>query len=210
MSDAPVFKAPRQAPIDGLRMLIGLAFLLCLLTVPLAGGTVGRLALVRPRARGLLVAGLGLQIVIVSIAPEGAQDVHAAVHLASYGLVAGFVAANLRVPYLWLIALGGLLNLAAIVANGGVMPADPAALAAAGVATDPHAFSNSTAVAEPVLLVLGDILWVPASWPVSNVFSIGDVVIVVGALLALHTIAASRLALPRFAAPRRAVSPRPA
>ena len=45
MSDAPVFKAPRQAPIDGLRMLIGLAFLLCLLTVPLAGGTVGRLAL---------------------------------------------------------------------------------------------------------------------------------------------------------------------
>src|SRR5215207_2088564 len=98
MSDAPVFKAPRQAPIDGLRMLIGLAFLLCLLTVPLAGGTVGRLALVRPRARGLLVAGLGLQIVIVSIAPEGAQDVHAAVHLASYGLVAGFVAANLRVP----------------------------------------------------------------------------------------------------------------
>ena len=99
------------------------------------------------------------------------------------------------------MALGGMLNLAAIAANDGVMPADPSALAAAGIATDPQSFSNSTAVAEPALLLLGDILWVPEAWPVSNVFSIGDIVIVVGAFLALHTIAGSRLAVRRFAAP---------
>jgi Family of unknown function (DUF5317) len=182
-------------------MLIGLAFLLCLLTVPLAGGRIGLLALVRARAYWLLAAGLGLHVIIMAIAPDGLHGLHAAIHLASYALVAGFVAANVRVPYLWLIALGGMLNLAAIAANDGVMPADPDALAAAGIATDPGAFSNSTAVAEPALLLLGDIFWVPASWPVSNVFSIGDVVIVVGAFLALHTIAGSRLAVRRFAAP---------
>jgi hypothetical protein len=190
-------------------MLIGLTFLFCLLTVPLAGGRIGRLALVRARARWLVAAGLGLQVVIISIAPEGAQGLHAATHLASYALVAGFVAANLSVPYLWLIALGGMLNLAAITANDGVMPADPDALAAAGIATDPHSFSNSTTVAEPALRLLGDVLWVPASWPVSNVFSIGDVVIVVGAFLAVHTIAGSRLAVARFAVPGRPRSPQP-
>jgi hypothetical protein len=42
---------------------------------------------------------------------------------------------------------------------------------------------------------------VPSSWPVSNVFSIGDVVLVVAALLALHCLCGSRLALPRSAAP---------
>ena len=188
-------------------MLSGVVFLFCLITVPLAGGRFGRLALVRARALWLLALGLGLQVVIISIVPGGATWLHSAVHLASYAFVAAFVVLNLGVPYLWLIALGGMLNLAAIAANDGVMPADPTALAAAGVATDPNTFSNSTAVAEPTLLVLGDIFWVPASWPVSNVFSIGDVVIVIGAFLALHTIAGSRLALRRFAAPARARSP---
>ena len=190
-------------------MLIGLAFLFCLFTVPLAGGRISRLALMQPRARWLLATGLGLQILIISIVPDGAYGLHAPIHVVSYALVAGFVALNLGVPYLWLIALGGMLNLAAIAANDGVMPADPGALAAAGIATDPGSFSNSAAVAEPALLLLGDVLWVPESWPVSNVFSIGDVVIVLGAFLAVHTIAASRLALPRFATPvRRPPSPR--
>jgi Family of unknown function (DUF5317) len=189
-------------------MLIGLAFLLCLLTVPLAGGNVAALANVRMRARWLLAAGLGLQVLIISVVPGGDDRLHAAAHVASYALVAGFVAANWAVPYLWLIALGGALNAVAIAFNGGVMPADPGALAAAGLPADPETFSNSTAVADPVLLFLGDVMWIPASWPVSNVFSIGDVLIVVGAFLALHTIAGSRLAVRRLAVPRGARSPR--
>jgi hypothetical protein len=84
-------------------MLIGLALLLCLATVPLARGRLGALADVRFRA--------------------------------------------------------------SITANGGVMPADAEALAAAGV------------------------------------LQRGDVVLVVAALLALHCLCASRLALVRFAVP---------
>jgi hypothetical protein len=62
-------------------------------------------------------------------------------------------------------------------------------------------FANSTAVAHPHLSFLGDVFAVPASWPVSNVFSVGDVILVAAALLALHCLCGSRLALVRFAAP---------
>jgi hypothetical protein len=51
------------------------------------------------------------------------------------------------------------------------------------------------------LSFLGDVFAVPASWPVSNVFSVGDVILVVAALLALHCLCGSRLVLVRFAAP---------
>jgi hypothetical protein len=101
----------------------------------------------------------------------------------------------------WLVAVGGALNFVAIAANGGVMPADPHALAAAGLPLDPGEFTNSGAVAHPHVQFLGDVFWVPSSFPVTNVFSVGDVLILVGALLALHCICASRLALRRFAVP---------
>ena len=154
------------------------------------------------------MAGLAVQILIISVAPGGSADLHAAAHVLSYVAVACFVAANRDVPYVWLIALGGALNFAAIAANGGVMPADPHALAAAGLDPTTGAFANSAAVEHARLQLLGDIAWVPAAWPASNVFSIGDVAIVVGAWLSLHTVCGSRLALPRFGVLSR--RPRPA
>ena len=79
-----------------------------------------------------------------------------------------------------LTALGAVLNLLAITANGGVMPASPAALAAAGLPADEPGFQSSTAVDDPRLAFLGDVFAIPASWPLSNVFSVGDVLIGVG------------------------------
>ena len=55
-------------------------------------------------------------------------------------------------------------------------------------------FQNSTALAEPRLAFLGDVFSLPASWPLSNVFSIGDVLIALGIVWALHRICRSRLA----------------
>jgi Family of unknown function (DUF5317) len=181
-------------------VLIGLVLLLCLATVPLAGGRLGALADVRFRAPWLALAAIAAQVLVISIVPQGADWLHHAAHLASYGLIAAFLWVNRRLPFLWLAAIGGALNLAAITANGGVMPADPDALAAAGVRQTAGEFANSTAVAHPHLSFLGDVFAVPASWPVSNVFSIGDVVLVIAALLALHSVCGSRLALPRSAA----------
>lgn len=183
-------------------MLIGLVFVLCLASVPLAGGRLGVLADLRFRAGWLLLVAIGVQVLIVSVVPgAGSPALHNAVHVATYVLVGAFVVANRRVAWVWLVALGGLLNFAAIAANGGVMPADPRAVAAAGLAVDPGEFVNSGVVADPHLAFLGDVFWVPASWPVSNVFSVGDVLILLGALLALHCICASRIAVRRFAVP---------
>jgi hypothetical protein len=169
---------------------MGLVFLLCLASVPLAGGRLGALADVRLRAQG-----------IISVVPQGSAGLHGAVHVATYVLVAGFVAANRKLPWVWLVALGGALNLAAVAANGGVMPASARALDGAGLAIAPTVYTNSGVLADPHLAFLGDVFWVPASWPASNVFSVGDVLILVGALLALHCICASRIALRRFAVP---------
>jgi hypothetical protein len=181
-------------------MLLGVLFVLCLATVPLAGGRLGALAEVELRATWLLLAGLAAQILVISVFPDGAGALHTGVHLASYAGLAAFVGANwARVPFLWLIAAGGALNLVAIAANGGVMPADPDALAAAGIATPAGEFSNSTVVDGARLQFLGDVLWLPSSWPVHNVFSVGDVLILAGAFLALHTIGGSRLALRSLA-----------
>lgn len=184
-------------------MFIGCALLLCVLSVPLLDGRLGYLADLKFRAAGLAVGALVAQILIISIFPQGNGIAYHLIHLATYGLLAAFLWVNRAVPYLWLAALGGAMNLAAITANGGVMPADPGALATAGVIQKPGEFANSTAVAHPHLSFLGDVFAVPASWPISNVFSIGDVVIVLAALLALHTLCDSRLSLPRFAVPRR-------
>ena len=59
----------------------------------------------------------------------------------------------------------------------------------------------TTALAHPHVSFLGDVFAVPSSWPVSNVFSVGDVILVVAALLALHRVCGSRLTRRRPAGP---------
>jgi Family of unknown function (DUF5317) len=173
-------------------MLIGCALLIALATVPLRGGRIMALADVRFRAAWLAFAGIGLQIAIISVVPGGSQSLHRGLHLASYGFIGAFVVANRDIPYLWLMSLGGACNLAAIVANGGVMPASASALQAAGIRQSPAEFINSTSVPDAHLRFLGDIFAIPSWSPVSNVFSIGDVLLVAGALLAFHRICGSR------------------
>jgi hypothetical protein len=68
-----------------------------------------------------------------------------------------------------------------IALNGGTLPADPHALAVAGLRDEP-AFANSGPVAHPVLPWLGDVFAVPHGVPFANVFSVGDVLIVGGAV----------------------------
>ena len=94
------------------------------------------------------------------------------------------VVLNLRQTGMPIVALGALSNLAAIIANGGAMPADPGALAAAGL-DGPGAHTNSVVVANPALQPLTDIFAIPAGVPLANVFSIGDVLIGVGIVIVI-------------------------
>jgi hypothetical protein len=168
-------------------VLLLAAILILTAPVPLLGGRLRSLAELSLRGVWLLWVALAVQLVI--FAPGG--PAWPALHLASYALAAGFVWCNRALPFVWLTALGGALNLAAIVANGGTMPARPAAVAAAGLSdTGP---ANSAVVADPKLAFLGDVFATPASWPLHNVFSIGDVLLVAGAVLLIHSVAGSRL-----------------
>ena len=175
-------------------MLLGLALVAALVSVPLAGGRLTALADLSFRLPGLLLAALAIQVLITSVVAGGDVWLQDAAHLGTYALAGAWVLLNRRVPGLLVVGLGGALNLCAIAANGGVMPADPDALRAAGVLVEAGEFNNSAAIADPRLAWLGDVFATPASWPGANVFSVGDIVIVLGATWGLHRVAGSRLA----------------
>lgn len=176
-------------------MLMVAAFVVLLLTVPLAGGRLSSLGRLRLRWPGLLLVALAAQVLVTSVIPgTGPRGFHVGVHVGSYGLIVAFLLVNARVAGLWVVAVGMSANLAAIVANDGVMPATPAALERAGLDQADEEFENSTAVEDARLAFLGDIFAVPASWPLANVFSVGDVLIVFGGGLVAHLATDSRLA----------------
>ena len=145
----------------------------------LAGGRLGQLGELRLRWVPLILPGLAVQVAIFTDAGGRAVgDAGPALYAASTALVFVAVLRNIQVPGVALIALGAGCNLAAIVANGGWMPADPHALAAIGGQSD--GYTNSIVVADPALGPLTDIFALPAWLPLANVFSIGDVLIGVG------------------------------
>jgi hypothetical protein len=147
----------------------------------LLGGRLDRLAEIRFRWGWLAIAGLLVQVVLFSGAVDGlvGDGLGAVIYVASTAAVLVAVLRNVRLPGMVLVALGALANLAAIVANGGVMPTTAAASAAAGL--DPSdGFSNSAIVADPALAPLTDIFALPSWLPAANVFSIGDVLLGIG------------------------------
>jgi hypothetical protein len=176
-------------------VILGTAFLLVLASVVLTGGRLLALAEIRLRRTWVIFAALAAQILIISVFPGGASWVHDAVHLGSYGLAGWFVWSNRHIPGVLICGVGGSMNLAAIIANGGVMPASPSALRSAGIGQATGEFANSAAVANPRLQALGDVFAIPAAWPipVANVFSAGDVVLVAGIAIGLHWMCGSRL-----------------
>lgn len=166
-------------------MFVLYAVLAGLLVGRLSGGRLGNLGSLRIRWAPAALVGLAIQLVLFS-EPGAALAGPAApgVYVASSALVFVVVLANLAVPGLPLVALGAASNLVAIVANGGYMPADPAAVAALG-GRESSGYSNSIVLEDPALWPLTDIFAVPAWLPLANVFSIGDVAIAVGIAVAI-------------------------
>jgi hypothetical protein len=174
-------------------MLVLVCGVLAVLSPLMFGGDLRRLSLVRLRAVWLPVLALLAQIVIIEVVPDASPVVLEGVHLATYVAAGVFVAVNWRIPGLLLIALGGALNGITIALNDGTLPASADALRAAGFPVEDSDFVNSGVLSHPVLPVLGDIFAWPTPLPLANVFSIGDVVIVLGAAYGAHRISGSRL-----------------
>jgi hypothetical protein len=172
-------------------MILVVIAALCVITVPLTGGSIGQLGKLRLRWLWLAPVALAVQVLIVTIAPGGSHSLHAAVHIGTYVLLGVFLVANRGIPGAPTIALGALANTIAVLANGGVMPASLTAQRIAGLA-EGGGFHNSAAVAHPHLLWLGDIIPVPG--PLPNVLSVGDLIIFAGMLVLLHKAAGTTLA----------------
>jgi Family of unknown function (DUF5317) len=150
-------------------------------------GSLQGLADVRVRLWPVALLGLAFQAALFSsplaevVGPWGPP-----LYVLSTGLVLGALVANIRQPGFWLIALGAVLNFAVIAANGGQMPASPAAVALlTGQPVVPADVFSNSALAGPhtILPLLGDVYVLPRPIPFANVFSIGDVLIGLGGAL---------------------------
>ncbi len=179
-----------------------------LLAVPLAllcGGRVGRIAELRLRALWLFFLAFGIQVVAFPFAflPwTTGEDAAKALWLVSYGCLLVAAVLNRRIVGAQVVALGMALNLVAILSNGGRMPATPEAMQAAGL--DFAVKHNSAAAADPNVPWLVDRFAAPGWVPLTNVFSVGDAVIAVGAFVLVFAATGARApGLP----PRRSEQP---
>ena len=147
----------------------------------LLGGRPDGLSRLRFHWPWLLVGGLVVQLILFNgrlgdvVGPLGPP-----IYVGSTAAVFVGVLRNVAIPGMPLIAAGAASNLAAIIANGGYMPAGAEAMRSLGL-SEPEGYSNSAVVARPALEPLTDIFALPAWLPLANVFSIGDVLIAVGA-----------------------------
>jgi hypothetical protein len=149
------------------------------------GGRVSGLANVRFHWPWIVFGALLVQIILFSdFVAARIGDIGPAIYVASSATALAVVLRNWRIPGLALVALGAISNLAAIVANGGYMPASNAAMAALGKG-EPAVYSNSAVLQRPLLEPLTDIFALPGWLPLANIFSIGDVLIGIGVVVAI-------------------------
>ena len=186
-------------------MLLASAIVLLFVSVPLTGGKLDRLADLDFRGVPWIAAALAIQVAIIVVVPAGDTGLHRLAHIASYGAGAVFIWRNRHIAGMLVLGLGAMLNAIAITANDGVMPASRGAMEAAGLTHGGGGeFVNSAIVTDPKLAFLGDILAVPSWVPGAKVFSAGDVLILVGAVILVHVAsrrAAARDGVPVGAAP---------
>jgi hypothetical protein len=173
-------------------MILVTAFFAAVLVALARGGSLDRLARLNLRLTGFVLFALLLQFWVIYVPERQANGwtVRVLVLIASYLILAGFVWLNRRVPGMWLLGVGLLVNLAVMVANGGYMPVTREALEAAGHAQlilgdgpGARVMGSKDVVlplAETHLGILSDIFVVPPPFPIPSVFSVGDVLIGLG------------------------------
>jgi hypothetical protein len=175
----------------------------------LLGGRVGRLADVRLRAPWLFYVAIGMQVVAFPslVMPWSiSDDVATALSVGSYFVLCAVLFLNFRLRGLAFAGAGMLMNLAAILANGGHMPALPGAMRDAGL-TFEGVYNNSVAAANPNLAWFVDRWAAPAWVPMGNVYSIGDVLIGIGVALTVAAAMGARIPVLRRPAEAPPVGP---
>ncbi|MEX2549843.1 MAG: DUF5317 domain-containing protein [Nitriliruptoraceae bacterium] len=153
------------------------------------GGRLRRVADTEIIGGWLLFAGVAVQIGVDLSAGRGwlpdAGLSGWSLLLFSQLLVIAFVARNRRLPGIWLVAVGLLLNMAVMAANR-AMPVDPAAMAAIGMEGAEVPLGKHTLLTGETLLPwLADIIPVP--W-LGSIVSVGDLVLAIGLIPLTHAL----------------------
>ena len=168
-------------------MTLGIILAASLLLAVAAGADLRALADVRLRATWLIIVAFALQLLVFAI--PGTANVLSGtaveVHIMSYGLLLLFAAANLSQPGFTLAMVGLALNTTVIVANQGRMPVllsvwETTGRASSDITRSGHYNNNVLATAHTHLGFLGDVFPLPASIPLSNAFSVGDILLLLG------------------------------
>lgn len=134
------------------------------------------------------------QLIVIYVGFGEAEGVRRVVFPLSYVLLLTFVALNWRRVGILIIGLGLLLNFLAVVSNGGLMPVSPKSLESAGLEEElrdlepgePVDDSKNVLLAEDEthLQWLTDRIVLTEAGPYP-IFSIGDVIVVVGLVVTL-------------------------
>ena len=188
-------------------MLLLAGTLLAVVLVRPLGGRLRPLAGLALRGSGLLVVGLALQVLCFVVLSGAPRPLLVGLHAVSYVLAATFVVLNRAVPGIAPLALGASLNALALSVNSGTMPASASAVLAAGLPLAEEQYSNSGVLAEPRLAFLGDVFASPSWLPLHNVYSIGDLFVLAGAVWAVHRTCGSVIARDPRPALARALRP---
>lgn len=155
-------------------------------------GKLENLGAVRLRGVWLVFFALAIQLLIFPTSWWAEPPISRATsvwHVGSYAMILAFLLVNRRIVHLWGIALGILMNLSAITANGGYMPTSLDALRASGrssvveqlLSSSGGSYGNVVVMSETTRLnFLGDWLSVPPWIPLGGGFSPGDLVLMIG------------------------------
>ena len=177
-------------------MLLVVTAIALLVSVPLAGGRLTRLADIRVRAAcGRCCSPWRSRSGSRTSPRAGATACTPALNVLSYLLDAYFIFANRRLAGVPIVARRRRAQ------RSGDHDQRRRDARERGRTADrgdhrPRRVRQLGALAHPHLAFLGDVFPVPGPWPIGNVLSVGDLIIFVGALVVLHRACGSRL-LPR-------------
>jgi hypothetical protein len=166
----------------------------------LLGGSTAGFGVARFRYLPLLMVALAVQVLIFTPLMGQMAFIHRIgpyLYMISTLITLFVLFKNLHIPGLSIILIGAVLNAVVIFANGGFMPTRAELLDEAGRLENVQQSEESAASGERLthtnsviadddtrLYFLGDTIAIPQRVPLSNVISIGDILIAIGAAVA--------------------------
>ncbi|EOC99991.1 DUF5317 domain-containing protein [Caldisalinibacter kiritimatiensis] len=161
------------------------------------GGKLRRLTNIRFKRIWIFLLAIAVQLGIVFLTINEVEFVlkyTKELYIISYALLFIGIISNFKYKSLWVIAIGGALNLFSFIANKGKIPVSVEGLELAGLKEMAELVKQGKmTLYEPITEAtkysfLGDIITVPEPYPFPHILSIGDMVIALGLFIFIQSI----------------------